>query len=136
LRPSLRHPSDEAVLFGRLAVFGLVVGFVYWFLTYESAGTVMLLGFGVASGIASIALWAQPSRSAIEGDGEAGGPDVERIPAPALAPLIVAAGLAVTALGVALGALILPVGVIVALIGARYWLEAAVREADARDAGM
>jgi hypothetical protein len=133
----MRHPSDEAVLFGRLAIFGLVVGGAYWFLTYETAGTVLLIGFGVASAVASISMWTKPPRSAVAAglpDGEV--PDGwadERIPAPAFAPLIVGAGVAITALGLALGPLILPVGIVVGLIGARYWLEAAMREADAGD---
>ena len=136
----MRHPSDEAVLFGRLAIFGVVVGVAYWFLTYETAGTVMLIGFGVASAVASISLWAKPSRSALvaglpDGKVPAGWGD-ERIPAPAFAPLIVGAGVAITALGLALGPLILPVGVVVALIGGRYWLEAAIGEADAGDDRM
>ena len=130
----MRHPSDEAVLFGRLAIFGLVVGAVYWFLTYETAGTVMLVGFGVASAVASISMWVRPPRSALEAglpDGEVpAGWGEERIPAPAFAPLIVGAGVAITALGLALGPLILPVGIVVAAIGARYWLEAAVHEAE------
>jgi hypothetical protein len=131
----MRHPSDEAVLFGRLAIFGLVVGVAYWFLTYETAGTVMLVGFGVASAVASISLWTKPPRSALTAglsDGElpAGSAD-ERIPAPAFAPLIVGVGVAITALGLALGPLILPVGIVVGLIGARYWLGAAIREFDA-----
>lgn len=133
----MRHPSDEAVLFGRLAIFGIVVGAVYWFLTYESAGTVMLVLFGVASAVASISLWAKPPRGAVEAglpDGQvAPGWGDERIPAPAFAPLIVGAGLAITALGLALGPLILPVGVVVVVIGGRYWLEAAEAEAAARD---
>jgi len=131
----MRHPSDEAVLFGRLAIFGLVVGVAYWFLTYEMAGTVMLIGFGVASAVASISLWTKPPRSALAAglpDGElpAGWAD-ERIPAPAFAPLIVGAGVAITALGLALGPLIVPVGVVVGMIGGRYWLEAAIREFEA-----
>jgi Cytochrome c oxidase subunit IV len=133
----MRHPSDEAVLFGRLAIFGVVVGVAYWFVSYETAGTIMLLGFGVASAVASISLWAKPSRSALEAsllDGEvpAGWAD-ERIPAPGFAPLIVGAGVAITALGLALGPLILPVGFVVAVIGGRYWLEAAMRESEAGD---
>jgi hypothetical protein len=136
----MTHPSDEAVLFGRLAIFGVVVGVAYWFVSYETAGTVMLIGFGIASTVASISLWTKPPRSALEaglpdGDLPAGWAD-ERIPAPAFAPLIVGVGVAITALGLALGPLILPVGVIVASIGARYWLEAAMREADAGDDRM
>ncbi len=131
----MRQPSDEAVLFGRLAIFGIAVGAVYWFVSYETAGTSLLIGFGVASSVASIALWTKPSRSAVEAglpDGAvpAGWAD-ERIPAPAFAPLIVGAGVAITALGLALSPLILPVGVVVALIGGRYWLEAAIHEGEA-----
>ena len=66
-----------------------------------------------------------------DGDVPAGGTD-ERIPAPAFAPLIVGAGVAITALGLALGPLILPVGVVVVAIGGRYWLEAAIAEAGRR----
>ena len=131
----MRSPSDEAVLFGRLAIFGLVVGVVYWFLTYETAGTVLLVGFGVASAVASVALWRTPSRSALDAGLPHGvvsdGSRDERIPAPAFAPLIVAAGVAITGLGLALGPLILPAGVVVGIIGARYWLEAAIAEAEA-----
>lgn len=131
----MRHPSDEAVLFGRLAIFGIVVGVAYWFLTYETAGTVLLIGFGVASTVATISLWSTTPRSAVGAgarDGEpATGSRDERIPAPAFAPLIVGAGVAITALGLALGPLILPVGIVVGVIGARYWLEAAIAEADA-----
>src|SRR6476469_3145311 len=131
----MKQPSDEAVLFGRLAIFGLVVGVAYWFLTYETAGTVLLIGSGVASTVASISLWSSPPRSALQAglqDGEVpAGWNEERIPAPAFAPLIVGAGVAITGLGLALGPLILPVGVVVGVIGARYWLEAAIAEAEA-----
>jgi hypothetical protein len=131
----MRHPSDEAILFGRLAIFGIVVGAAYWFLTYETAGTTLLIGFGVASTVASISLWTKPPRSALvasvpHGETPAGWAD-QRIPAPAFAPLIVGAGVAIAALGLALSPLILPVGVVVALIGGRYWLEAAIHEGDA-----
>jgi hypothetical protein len=133
----MRDPSDEAVLFGRLAIFGLVVGVAYWFVSYETAGTIMLLGFGVASAVASISLWAKPARSALEaslldGDVPAGWAD-ERIPAPGFGPLIVGAGVAITALGLVLGPLILPLGFVVVVIGGRYWLEAAMRESEAGD---
>ncbi len=44
--------SEEVLFFARIAAFGLIVGAVYWFVAYEPAGTVMLLGFGVASSVA------------------------------------------------------------------------------------
>src|SRR5437868_10780580 len=49
--------SSEARLFGRMAIFGIGVGALYWFLTYEPAGSVILTTFGVASGIAAIAIF-------------------------------------------------------------------------------
>jgi hypothetical protein len=136
----MRRPSDEAVLFGRLAIFGVVVGVAYWFVAYETAGTIMLIGFGVASGVASISLWAKPPRGALvaglrDDEVPTGGAE-ERIPAPGFAPLIVGAGLAITAIGLALGPLILPAGFIVGVIGARYWLEAAMRDAEAGEGRM
>jgi hypothetical protein len=135
------RPSDEATVFGGLAIFGVVVGTGYWFVTYETIGSVLLIAFGIASGIASAFVWTRPPGDPAElshrtgADARAGPAErgYERIPAPAFAPLIVGAGLAVIALGLALGALILPVGTIVLIIGARLWLEAAMREAAARD---
>lgn len=133
----MRYLSQEALLFSRLSIFGIVVGVVYWFVSYEAAGTAMLIGFGVASGVIAIAIWSSPTRGAAAARREAAGDVVtepgERIPAPAFAPVLVAAGIAIAMLGLALGLLILPVGVVVAVIGGRYWLEAAIREADASD---
>jgi hypothetical protein len=39
---------EEVLVFARPAAFGLIVGAVYWFVSYERAGTVLLLGFGTA----------------------------------------------------------------------------------------
>ena len=49
--------ADEVRLFGRLSLYALVVGTIYWFVSYEVAGTVLLLGFGLATGLAFIILW-------------------------------------------------------------------------------
>ena len=137
MRSSLRYLSEEALLFSRLAIFGIVIGVTYWFISYEVAGTVMLIGFGVASGVIAIAIWASPTRGGVAARHEAAGDvvtePVERIPAPAFAPVLVAAGIAIALLGLTLGLLIVPLGVVVAVIGGRYWLEAAIREADASD---
>jgi hypothetical protein len=131
----MRYLSEEALLFGRLAIFGVVVGVVYWFVSYEAAGTTLLIGFGVASAVVSIKAWVDPPRGAVAARhsafGEADMEPIERIPAPALAPVIVAAGIAIVGLALALGLLILPVGVVLTVVGGRYWLEAAMREAEA-----
>lgn len=133
----MRRLSDEAAVFGRLAVFGVVVGAIYWFATYEIAGTVLLLGFGAASGIATAVLWASPpSRSIAESDPDDRERSIleveyQRIPAPLFAPFLIGLGAGITGLGLALGPLILPLGVTVAIVGARAWLEAVMREAQA-----
>jgi len=53
----MRPLGSEVTLFARMASFGLIVGAVYWFLTYEVAGTVLLSTFGFASAIAAIAVF-------------------------------------------------------------------------------
>jgi hypothetical protein len=135
----MRYLSEEALLFSRLAIFGIVIGVAYWFISYEVAGTVMLIGFGVASGVIAVAIWASPTRGAVAARREAAGDvvtePIERIPAPAFAPVLVAAGIAIALLGLTLGLLIVPLGVVVAVIGGRYWLQAAIREGDATDDG-
>jgi hypothetical protein len=49
--------TQEVRLFLRMSAFGLIVGAAYWFLTYETAGTVLLVGFGIAAGIAAVAVF-------------------------------------------------------------------------------
>ena len=61
--------SEEVLFFARIAAFGLIVGAVYWFVAYEPAGTVMLLGFGVASSVASAILWLRSKEAEPTGDG-------------------------------------------------------------------
>jgi hypothetical protein len=125
---------EEVLVFGRPAAFGLVVGAIYWFVSYEPAGTVLLAGFGIATALAAAILWAW-SRNVR-------GPDDEwpvesepgPIPAPAFAPFHVAFGATIVALGLAFGPLLLVTGVVILAVGARYWLEAAMHEADASTA--
>jgi hypothetical protein len=128
---------EEVLVFGRLAAFGIIVGGAYWFVSYEPAGTVLLLGFGVATGVGAVLLWVNARHAGPAGRGSAeGGPFLNepgRIPAPAFAPFHVGAGLGMVALGLAFGPLLVLTGVVIAVIGARYWLEAAMREADATE---
>ena len=121
---------EEVLFFARIAAFGLIVGAVYWFVAYEPAGTVMLLGFGVASSVASAILWSRSREAEPTGDGWPIGRDPGRIPAPAFAPLSIGVGAGIVALGLALGPLLVVIGLAVALTGARSWLAAAMREAD------
>jgi hypothetical protein len=128
----VRSPSDEAKLFGRMAVFGLAVGAGYWLLTGERAGTVLLVAFGAASLIAAIAVFIGSGR---RGGGAAAATAAtesvpEPVPEPGWAPLGIAAGLGAVAVGAAFGPWLMIAGVLVAIVGGLSWLAGAMREAD------
>ena len=128
----------EAQLFARMAVFGVGLGVVYWFLTYETAGSVLLTTFGGASGIAAAAIvagWLRAGRRAGQTDaaeGAVGGSskDVEPVPRPNATPLLLAVGLGLVVLGTVLGPWLLIAGLLVVVAAARSWLGAAMDETD------
>jgi hypothetical protein len=145
--------SDEVKLFARMSIFGVVVGAVYGLLTGERAGTVLLLAFGIAAGVATLALIAgsrrgrsRPSAAGPEdatrsdaatseaarvvGDAEMAGHAAEPIPEPGWAPLGVAIGIGGLALGAAYGPWLAIGGLMLAIVGGWNWLSAAMREAD------
>jgi hypothetical protein len=142
--------ADEVKLFGRLSLYALVVGTIYWFVSYEFVGTVMLLGFGLATGLAFVILFrrdrkARAARSANgpRPDARAGrdsptrpdgpfGDESGPVPTRSAAPLIVGFGIAVIALGGAFGPWFAITGLVPVLIGAADWLRAANRELDQR----
>jgi hypothetical protein len=122
-----------------MATFGLVVGAIYWFLTYEVAGTVLLTTFGFASGLAGVAVFIGTRRlgrgtaaDKTEG-GEVAVADAatEPVPRPGWAPLGIAVGLGGVALGAAFGPWLAIAGALLAIRSAKGWLDAAVRETDA-----
>jgi hypothetical protein len=119
--------SDEAKVFARMSIFGIVVGGAYWFLTYEVAGTVLLLGFGVAAGLATVANFIRSRRP--RADEVAEGESAETIPEPGWAPLIISLGVGGLALGAAFGPWLTIAGLLVTIAGGASWLSAAVREA-------
>lgn len=134
--------AEEVRFFGRLSLYALVVGAGYWFISYEAAGTALLLGFGLATGAAFVVL--RRDQPAANGDGS---PDPVRypgrpdgpfgdesgpVPTRSAAPLAVGFGIAVIALGGAFGPWFILAGVVPLLIGAADWLRAANRELDQR----
>jgi hypothetical protein len=129
--------TAEAKLFARMSTFGIVIGIVYWFLTYEPAGSVMLTTFGVASGIAALAIVVgssgrrRPARPAAEGPvGAAHGGPVEPVPRPGWAPLGIAIGLGGVALAGPFGPWLAIAGLFLAIRSAKSWLDAAMEETD------
>jgi hypothetical protein len=135
----MRTLSDEVRLFARMSLFGLVVGGAYGLLTGERAGTVLLLAFGLASGLAALAVFLGSgrgrSREAPDATSEAHAPgaepDVEQLPEPGWAPLVVAAGIGVLALGGPYGPWLTVAGLLIAIAGGWAWLSAEMRAADA-----
>lgn len=133
--PGLIPP--EARVLVQMAVFGLAIGAAYWFLTYETAGTVLLLAFGGASAIAGVAVVvgrrrAHPDRRAAAGTVPTG---TEPVPRPGWMPLLIGIGLGGLALGAAFGPWLGIAGLLVALVGGRGWLAAAMAETDAAQRG-
>jgi len=130
---------DEVRLFARLAPYALIVGTIYWFVSYELAGTVLLIGFGLATGLAFLVMWRTsrrlPEVPLAEAPSRPDGPfGDERGPVPtrSAAPLVVGFGLAVMALGGAFGPWFALVGIVPVILGGVDWLRAARRELDLR----
>ena len=127
----------------------LIVGTIYWFVSYELAGTVLLIGFGLATGLAFTILFrrdrkfrAQRARAALgarTGEDDAAnipdgpfGDESGPVPTRSAAPLVVGFGVAVIALGGAFGPWFAIIGLLPVIIGAADWLRAANRELDQR----
>ena len=121
---------EEVRVFAGAAAFGLIVGAVYWLVAYEPAGTVLLVGFGIATAVAAVIPWARSEKRGGAADLGLLGAEPGRIPAPAYGPLQIGLGGGLVALGLAFNPLLLLTGLVVMIIGARYWLEAVMREAD------
>jgi len=125
---------EEIRFFGRLSIYALITGTIYWFLSYDAAGTVLLLGFGLATGAAFLVLW----RSGRKDDPAAAdhptrpdgpfGDESAPVPTRSAAPLALGFGVAVMALAGAFGPWFLIAGAVPFLLGATDWLRSANRE--------
>jgi hypothetical protein len=62
--PGLDEPQETRV-FLAMSAFGIAVGVIYWFLAYEIAGTILLLGFGLATGLIGVRLVADPAAARV-----------------------------------------------------------------------
>ena len=137
-----RHLPEEIRFFARSALFGLAIAVIYWFVSYEAAGSVLLLAFGVGSAIAAAFLALQLARSGArpvgppwrwlalppEDDEGPFGDPVGRIPLGSLAPLVGGFGLTVMALGLVFGPPLIVVGLFPATWGAWEWIRAVSAE--------
>ena len=145
----LDEPQETRV-FLLMSAFGIVVGIVYWFLAYEVAGTILLLAFGVATGLIGARLVADPTaarvrrlardRGGATSDASGGGTgqidrpfadESGRLPAETIAPFVLGLGVATAATAVVFGPAPLIVSVLPVAWGAWSWLTSARAELDA-----
>lgn len=134
--------AEEPRLFLRSALFGIAIGVIYWLVTREVAGTVLLGAFGLASmylagmlfgrwrGTGGRLDW-QPRRliglETLDGEPRLI-PEPTRFPGPSLAPLLAGVGLALVALGLPWGPGFFVVAIPFLLLAASSWYRAAVAE--------
>jgi len=105
--------------------FLLVSDAIYWFVSYEPAGTVLLLGTGLATYVMATYAWLRVRRSddLVEdrGDadpGEGAGEPVASFTMDSPWPLVFGIGVAVVAGGLVFGPALLVLGAILVVIGA------------------
>ena len=145
---------QETRFFLLIAGWAGALGVIYWFVSYEVAGTVLLAGLALATGTLSVWLMrsqrfrrrpaeAEASEAgALEaGALEAGAPEAVdrpfldeegRLPAPTLAPFAVGLGVALAALGPVFGLAPVAVGAVSFLWGAGTWFAASREEFNAQ----
>jgi hypothetical protein len=148
---------QETRFFLFVAAWAIGAGTVYWFVSYEPAGTVLLLGLGIASGIVTTRLaltrTSAEVRRRVEGDravparpgdgsrlveAGSGTGGIDRpfddprglIPDPSIAPLAVGFGAAIVATGAVFGVAPVVVGLLPLTWGALSWLGSARDELD------
>jgi hypothetical protein len=153
----LDHPQ-ETRFFLFIGGFGLVLAGIYWFLTYEVAGTILLAGFGAGAGLIGLALVrARPPavaagvarRAARDTDtdtdpealdastGGTGGVATPfedpsgRLPGESLAPLSLGLGVALSLTAIVFGPWLLVAGILPLAWGAWTWVTGARAELDA-----
>lgn len=144
---------QEARFFLGLAGFALAITVVYWFLTYEAAGSVLLLGFGLATGVAGVRLALDPRAARVRRRvrAEGGVPDLRadrldvagggtggvdrpfldesgRLPSETLAPFAVGLGAAAAVTAIIFGPAPLIAGALPLGWGMWTWLTSAIEE--------
>jgi len=144
---------EETRLFVRSFLFALVVATIYWIVSYDYVGTILLGGFSLASLFAfSLLRGGEPKRDkertsrAEQREGLAARildwigtnerPGEERpfedeggrLPAGSLAPVLVGVGIALIGLGLVFGLWSIVAGAIPFLLGAREWFREASAE--------
>jgi Cytochrome c oxidase subunit IV len=131
---------EEVAFFARSAFFASVLAAIYWYVSYEWAGTVLLFLCGVGSAGAALVLGraAAARGGGRSGDGERTadptrpdgpfGDESAPIPNPTFAPIVFGTGLAIAALSLAFGPWMLLAAIMPLVLGATSWLSSANAE--------
>ncbi len=128
--------SEEVRFFRRLSIYAVIIGAIYWFVSYEWVGTTLLVVFGLGAGATTLLLASGQRPTAARAAGEADGPfgdESGRVPSATLAPFLVGLAVALVALGLVFGPWFILVAVIPLVMGAHAWLAAARAELDATE---
>ena len=140
--------TDEAGILLRVAIFGLVAGVVYWFVSYEAFGTAALLLLGAGPGFAGLVLIQEQRQRGGSGESRAnalrrlagippqdppGSRDLEAedlgvLPLPTIWPLAASLGVAVLFTGLIYGLWLVILGLGLLGYAAWGWLAAVNRE--------
>ena len=136
---------EETRFFLRSAIFGVIITLVYWFVSYETAGTVLLAGFAIASALLAAVL-GLPIRRELRAKGAwrwllLPGSDEEspysdergRIPQRSLAPLAAGGGVTLLGLAAVFGPWLALAAVPLLWVGVRGWVRDAMAEFRAVD---
>jgi hypothetical protein len=126
----------------RAGAYGIGIAVIYYALSQEIAGTILMLGFGLASIALFGIVWWERRRHGWQVTGrpwrwallppatENGGLTDERalLPAASLAPITLALGIALAALGLVFGPWLVGAAIVPLLLGIRGWVADAGRE--------
>jgi hypothetical protein len=140
--------TDDAALLLRVAIFGLLAGIVYWFLSYEALGTVALLVLGFGPGFAALFLLRHRRRQGASGEPMAQtlrrlagmppsdppgpkaleGEDLAVLPLASIWPFATSLGLTIAGSGLIFGLWLVIGGLGVTLYSGWGWIAAIMRE--------
>jgi hypothetical protein len=121
----------EARFFLFVGAFGLVLAAIYWVMSYELAGTILLGGFGLGAGLLGVRLRIERPTDGPGGTSDDAVPyrdESGRLPGETLAPLALGLGVALALTAFVFGVWLLVAGIVPFAWGAWTWLRGAQDE--------
>ena len=123
----------ETRFFAAVAAWGWLTAVVYWFLSYEIVGTVLLAALGLAASVFAIRLVLE-ARSGDPGADRPFQAPLRAMPGETLAPAGMAIGLTACAAATIFGVAVLAVGVLTVIWAGIVWVTASTEELEVLDA--